>query len=199
MLSSTLINEARFGFGREHTYRLQPNGDDTSNLPGAYGILGIPQLAGNGGLPLIRIGNQNLSDLRSRQLGGERAVQQHRAVQRQPDEGVQVARLQGRLHVPEHLLRFDAAAVRARRVQLRRPLHVDREPSGPQHRARAQLLLNQIPSLVPGGVDFLGGLNELRASPFGAVDAFKTYHGAYVQDSWHASSKLTVNYGLRWD
>ena len=63
----------------------------------------------------------------------------------------------------------------------------------------ANLLLNQIPSLVPGGVDFLGGLNELRASPFGAVDAFKTYHGAYVQDSWHASSKLSVNYGLRWD
>ncbi len=52
---------------------------------------------------------------------------------------------------------------------------------------------------MPGGVDFLGGQNELRASPFGAVDAFKTYHGAYVQDSWHATSKLTVNYGLRWD
>src|SRR6185436_9206081 len=47
--------------------------------------------------------------------------------------------------------------------------------------------------------DSLGGLRVLHVSPFGAVDAFKTYHGAYVQDSWHASSKLTVNYGLRWD
>src|SRR5262249_27754313 len=63
VLSSTLINEARFGVGREHTFRLQPNGDDTSNLPGKYGILGIPQLAGNGGLPRIVIGNANLSDL----------------------------------------------------------------------------------------------------------------------------------------
>jgi hypothetical protein len=63
VLSPTLINEARFGIGREHTYRLQPNGDDTSNLPARYGILGIPQQAGNGGMPLIRIGNQNLSDL----------------------------------------------------------------------------------------------------------------------------------------
>ena len=62
-----------------------------------------------------------------------------------------------------------------------------------------QLLLNQIPSTVPGGVDFLGGLNEIRVSPFGEVDAFKTYHGAYAQDSWRATSKLTVNYGLRWD
>ena len=33
VLSSTLINEARFGVGREHTYRLQPNGDDTTDLP----------------------------------------------------------------------------------------------------------------------------------------------------------------------
>src|SRR5206468_12377337 len=64
---------------------------------------------------------------------------------------------------------------------------------------RVNLLLNQIPSLVPGGVDFLGGQNVLRASPFGAVDAFKTYHGAYAQDSWRVSPKLTLNYGLRWD
>ena len=46
MFSPTLINEARFGLSREHTNRLQPNGDDTSNLPGRYGILGVPQLDG---------------------------------------------------------------------------------------------------------------------------------------------------------
>src|SRR5262245_26579114 len=61
VLSPTLINEARFGIGREHTFRLQPNGDDTSNVPAQYGILGIPQQSGNGGLPLLQIGN--LSDL----------------------------------------------------------------------------------------------------------------------------------------
>ncbi|HMC69544.1 MAG TPA: TonB-dependent receptor, partial [Mycobacteriales bacterium] len=65
--------------------------------------------------------------------------------------------------------------------------------------ARAQVLLTQIPSTVPGGVDFLGGLNILRASPFGSVDAFKTYHGAYAQDNWRVSPKLTLNYGLRLD
>ena len=50
MFSPTLINEARFGLSREYTNRLQPNGDDTSDLPGRYGILGIPQVDGNGGL-----------------------------------------------------------------------------------------------------------------------------------------------------
>ena len=57
MFSSTLINEARFGLSREHTNRLQPNGDDTSDLPGKYGILGVPQLPGNGGLPALRPSN----------------------------------------------------------------------------------------------------------------------------------------------
>ena len=65
--------------------------------------------------------------------------------------------------------------------------------------ARVHFLLNQIPSIVPGGVDFLGGMHDIRVSPFGDVDAFKTYHGAYAQDSWRATHKLTVNYGLRWD
>ena len=37
MFSPTLINEARFGVSREHTNRLQPYGNDTSDLPGSYG------------------------------------------------------------------------------------------------------------------------------------------------------------------
>ena len=53
MFSPTLINEARFGLSQEHTNRLQPNGNDISDLPGRYGILGIPQVEGNGGLPVL--------------------------------------------------------------------------------------------------------------------------------------------------
>ena len=131
MFSSTLINEARFGLSREHTYRLQPNGDDITNLPAKYGITGVPQVTGNGGLPQLNIGG--LSQLGHAGLGRERAVQQHGAVQRQPDEVVQVAHVQGRLHLPGHLLRLDAAAVRARRLQLGRPLHVGRQPDRWHH------------------------------------------------------------------
>ena len=58
--------------------------------------------------------------------------------------------------------------------------------------ARVHFLLRQIPSTVPGGVDFLGGMNQIFVSPFGSVDAFKDYHGAYAQDSWRVSPKLTV-------
>ena len=71
-----------------------------------------------------------------RRLGRQRALQQHAAVQRQPDEAVQVPHLQGRLYLPEHLLRLDAATLRAGRVLLGRPLHVrggsERHEHGPR-------------------------------------------------------------------
>src|SRR5204863_303512 len=55
--SRTLINEARVGFGREHNVRLQAFGNDTSDIPGKYGIPGIVQTPGNGGLPFFGIGS----------------------------------------------------------------------------------------------------------------------------------------------
>ena len=51
MFSPTLINEVRFGVSREHTNRMPPFGADTSDIPSKYGITGIPQVDGNGGLP----------------------------------------------------------------------------------------------------------------------------------------------------
>jgi hypothetical protein len=56
-----------------------------------------------------------------------------------------------------------------------------------------------IPSLVTGGVDFLGGQIELRVARSGRSTRSRPYHGRLCADSWHASSKLTFNYGLRWD
>ena len=61
MFSPTLINEARVGISREHTNRMPTYGTDTNDLPGRYGIRGIPQLVGNGGLPTLQL--SGLSDL----------------------------------------------------------------------------------------------------------------------------------------
>ena len=58
--------------------------------------------------------------------------------------------------------------------------------------SRVNAVLRQIPSIVPGGVNDLGGLQAIRVSPFGAVDAFKTYHGAYAQDSWRVTHEVHV-------
>ena len=204
VLSPTLINEARFGVGREHTFRLQPNGDDTNNVPGRYGILGIPQLNGNGGLPLLQIGSGNatgsgnLSDLgHASWVVSERFSNTAQFSDNLTKVYKSHAFKGGYMY--QYIFFGSTQPPYARGEYNWDGRYTSLVNQTDNSTARAQMLLNQIPSAVPGGVDFLGGLNVLRASPFGSVDAFKTYHGAYGQDSWHASSRLTVNYGVRWD
>jgi carboxypeptidase family protein len=196
MFSSTLINEARFGFSREYINRLQPLGDDTNNIPADYGIEGIPQIAGNGGLPLIFMG-----DLR--QFG---AV-----------DWLVAERLSNTLQLTDNLTKIYKShtfktGFMAQRIALpwtgppwsRGRFNFDGFYTSIPNRqdlstGRAQFLLKPIASTVPGGVDFVGGADRVQASPFGEIGSQRSYFGAYLQDSWRASSKFTLNYGLRWD
>src|SRR5262249_31837961 len=49
----TLVNEARLGFNRLGTSRVQPFASDLSNIPGKFGIQDVPQVPLNGGLGTI--------------------------------------------------------------------------------------------------------------------------------------------------
>jgi hypothetical protein len=196
VLSSTLVNEARFGVGRERTYRLQPNGDDTSDLPRRYGLTGIPQLAGNGGLPLLSIGN--LSNLGHASWVVSERFSNTAQFSDNLTKVYKSHAFKGG-YIYQNIFFGSTQPPYARGEYSWNGSYTSLVNVLDTSTGRANLLLNQIPSLVPGGVDFSGGQNVLRASPFGAVDAFKTYHGAYAQDSWHVSPKLSVNYGLRWD
>ena len=196
MFSSTLINEARFGLSNEHTNRLQPNGDDTSDLPGRYGILGIPQVEGNGGLPALR--PSGLS-----QLGHDGWVVSERfsnTVQFSDNlTKVYASHTFKGGYTYQNIFFGSTQPPYARGEYYWDGRYTSLVNATDNSTSRAHFVLNQIPSLVPGGVDYLGGMHDIRVSPFGDVDAFKTYHGAYGQDSWRVSNKLTVNYGLRWD
>ena len=55
---------------------------------------------------------------------------------------------------------------------------------------------NSMASLVLGYPSGQAG-NESRLTVSSPFDAFTHYYGAYIQDDWRASPKLTVNYGLR--
>ena len=58
---------------------------------------------------------------------------------------------------------------------------------------------------VPDGTgaglsDFLLGLpSNFSAGTFSELYPRQDYFGAYIQDSWKATSKLTINYGVRWE
>ncbi|NOT25082.1 MAG: TonB-dependent receptor [Acidobacteria bacterium] len=45
----------------------------------------------------------------------------------------------------------------------------------------------------------LGRVNTVDQSGLSGVDYYQWYHGSYIQDTWRASSRITVNTGLRWE
>jgi carboxypeptidase family protein/TonB-dependent receptor-like protein len=196
MFSPTLINEARVGVSREHTNRLQPFGTDTGDVPARYGIRGVPQVEGNGGLPTLII--PTLSDLGH---AGWVVSERFSNTAQFSDNLTKVYKSHtfkgGYMYQDIFFGSTQPPYARGQYNWDGRYTSVVNQID--DSTARAGVVLAQIPSLVPGGVNDLGGLSAIRVSPFGAVDAFKTYHGAYAQDSWRLSSALTVNYGVRWD
>ena len=55
MFSPNTINVARAGLNYLHTTRVSPESNNLTDLPGQYGIQGIPQQKENGGLPAFGI------------------------------------------------------------------------------------------------------------------------------------------------
>ncbi len=197
MFSSTLINEARFGVSREHTNRLQPNGDDTEQPARALRDHGRAA----GGRQWRPPGH--LYRRASSMLGHAGWVVSERFsnTTQFSDNLTKVYKSHtfkgGYIYQDIFFGSTQPPYARGEYNWDGRYTSVVNQTDGTT--GRANMLLKQIPSPVPGGVDFAGGMNVLRVSPFGAVDAFKTYHGAYAQDSWRVSQRLTVNAGLRWD
>ncbi|HVW86405.1 MAG TPA: TonB-dependent receptor, partial [Bryobacteraceae bacterium] len=189
----TLINEARVGFNREHTSRIQAYGNDTSNIPGQFGIQGVPQIPGNGGLPSFGIGGLT-------QLG--------------PSQWLISDRYSNTGQFTENLTKiyrnhsfkggFEAQVIA---LPWAAPPYAKGSFSfsgqytsvpnlGDGSTGRVQFLLNPVNTQT--GV-LLGGSDGVSASNFGDVASERNYYGAYLQDDWKITQRLTLNLGVRWD
>jgi hypothetical protein len=194
--SPTLINEGRIGFNYLHTTRAGPVADELG-IPEQYGIQDVPQVPGNGGLPAFGIGG--LSTLGSNAFLPSNEVSQ--TLQLTDD----VTKIFGK-----HTFKMGFEWQHVKFTTLQPPWsHGEYDYNGAftdlaggsnsGNTGRADFLLIPTAASVPGGVNYVGGSSQVYLSNIALTDNGKNYWGAYVNDSWKVSSKLTVNLGLRYD
>jgi hypothetical protein len=191
----TTINVARLGLNYLHTTRNIPEANNLTDLPGQFGILGIPQQKENGGLPAFSI-----SGLQT--LGGNSFLPSDEV-----SSTIQVTDDFTKIY-GKHTFKMGFEQQHVKFSTLQPPWsrgqfdfngdYTDIPTLGGGNTGRAQFLLTPTTSTV-GGPNYVGGPNDVRASNISLSDNGKNYWGAYGQDDWKVSPKLTVNLGLRWD
>jgi hypothetical protein len=174
-------------------------GPGSCNIPLEYGIQGVPQAAGNGGLPVISIGSQ----LRALGVGnfsptlqyvwsleyvdGVTKVWRNHAFK----TGIQVDDLEGNISQPPQ----------GRGDMSFNGQYTDISTKSSGLNGISDMLVTPINYEygVGAGVNLVGGQNGFSASNLPVTDDHRWYIGAYFQDDWKVNPKLTLNLGVRWD
>jgi hypothetical protein len=200
--SPTTINVARVGLNYLHTTRNIPEANNLSDLPASFGILGIPQQKENGGLPAISIGGLQT-------LGGNAFLPSDEVtstIQVTDDFTKIYGKHTFKMGFEQQHVKFSTLQPPWSRGQFDFNGAYTEFPNTTDNTVgRAQFVLAPTvnsfnPTCAPGGPPcYVGGPNDVRASNISLSDNGKNYWGAYVQDDWKVSSKLTLNLGLRWD
>ncbi len=196
VISSTTVNNARVGLNYLHTTRNIPEATNLSDLPGQYGILGIPQQKENGGLPAFGINGLQT-------LGGNAFLPSDEVsstIQLNDDFTKIYGKHTFKMGIEWQHVKFSTLQPPWSRGQFNFDgTYTDIPNVGGGNTGRAQFLLTPEAATVPGGIDYVGGPNNVFASNISLSDNGKNYFGSYFQDDWKVSSKLTLNLGMRWD
>jgi Carboxypeptidase regulatory-like domain len=196
IFSPRLVLEARVGYSRVADERRQ-NDASTLGIPEQYGIQGIPQIPTNGGLPLFAFGQ--LSN-----LGSAGTLPSDKASDvLQVTENLSIDRGRNQLRVGtefQHIAAPTLTPTASRGNFTNNGIYTSVVNTTDNSTDRAQFVLNPEHATVPNGINNVGGANLLSASNFPpSFHLVRPYFGAYFQDDWRATPKLTLNLGLRWE
>ncbi len=194
--SPMLVNEARIGVNRIATTRVQPFSNDLSNIPGQFGIQGVPQVPANGGLGTIFI--TGLNTLGSNQFLP--SIETSLTSQYMDNLTKVWGKHATKVGFEHQHLRFTILQPPSGRGAWSfSGVYTEVPSEGGGNTGLAQMLLIPIKSKVAGGFDFVGGADVVQASNYANTDMGRNYNAAYIQDDWKVTPKLTVNLGLRWE
>jgi hypothetical protein len=206
VFSPNTINVARVGLNYLHTTRVSPAANDLSDIPGQFGIQGIPQLKENGGLPAFSI--QGLQTLGSNAFLPSDEVSS--TIQFTDDFTKIYGKHTFKMGFEVQHVKFSTLQPPWSRGQFQFDGVYTNIPGASvsnENTGIAQFLLTPIAAQGPGTVDFLGGPGRdnpgsnqsVFVSNISLTDNGKNYYGTYFQDDWKVTPKLTLNLGLRWD
>jgi hypothetical protein len=194
VFSSSLVNEFHFGYNH-NIDNGGPLEGSTFGLPEQYGIQGIPQYAGNGGLPPISVGA--LTGLGVRNF--EPTIRTIEVTEFMDNltktHGSHVFKggyQLNYLHAPIIQPTYSRGGFNYSGQFTTIP------NSGNTQTGVADALISPGPSTV-GGTGGVGGVASYNGSNYTQVSYSRYYMGAYFQDDWKLTPTLTVNLGLRWD
>ncbi|WP_263418861.1 TonB-dependent receptor [Terriglobus albidus] len=195
IFSPHIVNEARVGYSRVRDVRLQL-GANTLGIPAQYGVPGIPQVQGNGGLPQFTFGQ--LSSLGA--PGTLPSDKSSKIAQFTENLTIDKARHQIRTGIEYQYIAFPTLTPSTSRGSFaNNGSYTSVVANTDGSTDRAQFLLAPL-APTPGTLRSLGGANTVSASSFSPIfNLVRQYVGAYVQDSWKTTDKLTLNFGLRWE
>ena len=195
VFSPNLENDMTGGFDHVGHTLTMPTAN-TLGLPSQYGIQGIPQTPGNGGLPTIDY--QGFTS-----FGGRRYMPTI-----QTDSALEFFDNLMKIH-GKHEFRtgFEFNHIRGNIIQPAyskgefgfNGMYSDIPNKNSNELGISDMLLAPGASLVSGGISNLGGLSSYQGSNWEGTRYFADYYGAYAQDNWRITPTLTLNLGLRWD
>jgi hypothetical protein len=199
VFSPTLTNEAHAGW--MHSIEELTSVDGTQmGIPEQYGIQGIPQVNGNGGLPEI---DTALFTTLGGTVGGYMPTLQTVRSLELMDNVTKVFSTQT-LKVGYQLNLINAPIIQPPygAGDIWYNGNYTDIPSYDTYTTNyAEMLLTPTAAQYPqyGGIDNFGGLSGSYINNYTESYFRHVYMGAFVQDDWRVTPKLTLNLGLRWD